>query len=412
MRSSFAVYSIGSVINVAVSYVLLIVFSNYLTKVEYAAYGYYSAIVALSLILFNFGHKETFFKACSLRDIRLLRRISLSYILLQSLLLFIALALFFVDTALGIITLHAIVGNWVLSINHVNRGLGAYNKDALAIGIHRLLWLAGCGVMIWFGVELNHVDLFALAGAASVLILLLFFPVGGLRLMHLPKSAGRLFARVKRARHSNHLLFKYCLIEFSTVAYLKLDMLFLKYFGISEPRMAEYFLSNQIFEAAVMIVTPIGYFFFNQYAERIRSEKLGVGSIDRSVLSYVAALIGLVVLGQGIWWLVGEWLLGTMFSKYAGSFELVLFSLTALYPVVLNIILSSYLILHHKEKRYVAICLVGLAANLIGNTILIPQWDVYGAIYSRIITESVMTVLLLLYIRHLMQAHRTRHAVV
>ncbi|GEA07038.1 hypothetical protein KUL42_17990 [Alteromonas sp. KUL42] len=180
--------------------------------------------------------------------------------------------------------------------------------------------------------------------------------------------------------------------------------MFLRHFDIDQAKAADYFLSTQILDASVMLLTPIGYFFFNQYAKELRGEKIVANNRGNvSILRYIALLVSLVALGQLLWMFIGQWLLVTMFEKYLNSYEIILALLTTLYPLVINLIVSSYMILQHKEKQYMKICFIGLAVNVMFNLLLIPLLEVYGAVYSRLLTETSMTLLLVLYLK----SHKT-----
>lgn len=404
MRAKFTIYSVGSALNIALSYALLIVFSTHLSKPDYATYGYYTAVIALVVMVINFGHKETLLKACSLQNIFVLKRVSFTYFLVQCTLLLVCCILLLIEPQIGVVFLTAVVTNWLLTINHVNRGLGDYFKDGIATALHRLLWLIACLFYIYAEVDIGYLDLFILSLLSSLVAISILFPKNGKHFLKLPFFIHLLKRRCVILTRDTNTLFKFFLIEFATVAYLKVDIVFLRHFNIDQAKAADYFLSTQILDASVMLLTPIGYFFFNQYAKELRDEKIVASNRGNvSILRYIALLVSLVALGQLLWMFIGQWLLVTMFEKYLNSYEIILALLTTLYPLVINLIVSSYMILQHKEKQYMKICFIGLAVNVMFNLLLIPLLEVYGAVYSRLLTETSMTLLLVLYLK----SHKT-----
>lgn len=112
------------------------------------------------------------------------------------------------------------------------------------------------------------------------------------------------------------------MIEFATIVYLKVDMLLLAYYDVEQASVAGYFLSIQILEAAVMLLTHVGYFSFNQYAKNSETQNREGDNAHRSVFKFIAMLTGLAAVGNFTWYVGGEWLLATVINKYIDSFEM------------------------------------------------------------------------------------------
>ena len=142
----FIFYALMTLINVTLSYILLVIFANNMSKNDYAEFGLYNTIFALALIGFNFGHKEILFKASSFNDKQLLVNSAQSYLMWQLLLLSCCGILFLFSPVLAVIALNFIVINWLYVAASIHRGRGRYSKDAIALPLHRLVWLGGC---IW-----------------------------------------------------------------------------------------------------------------------------------------------------------------------------------------------------------------------------------------------------------------------
>lgn len=391
---SFFFYTIFSISSVLISYFLLIVFSAYLSKEEYAEYGLLTAIFSLVMIGFNFGHKELLFKSCSLKDDDAFISTLNSFVRLQLILLLVIFLLwpFLGDTA--IISLAFICSNWLLILNHINRGSGNYVKDAISFTIQRSLWLLGCYIVISIFGNITHVDVFSVMLLSTLITLLLVVPS---RIKSLSSiQIGSVFKGTPQWR----VLQKYFIIEFATVAYLKFDMVMLKFLSVKSSSIAEYFLSIQLLEGAILIISPIGYFFFNRLATLAQRRDFEFSLLPKLAAKYVFFLLLIVIMGHCIWGFWGDFLLQSLFPKYLQSYKLVLFNLFVLYPIAINIILSSYLLLKHRELDYVYICLTALFISLIGNYAAIPHWGVYGAITIKIVTEfSIMLMLIYITIR-------------
>ena len=228
--------------------------------------------------------------------------------------------------------------------------------------------------------------------------------------LSIPKSLNNVCQFWQGSVKNRSLLIKYCVIEFTTVAYLKLDMLFLKWFKVTPSLIADYYLSIQIFEASILIITPIGYFFFNRYAKQFKDNKVPFCFVLNMVLKFCTVMFGIILLGHMLWLLVGRNLLLLMFPDYLGSFELVIWNLFALYPLAVNIILSNYLIVNHQERGYMKVCFIALLVNIIANTLLIPLWSVQGAVVTRILTELFLCLSLVGFIYLLWRKQRVNYA--
>lgn len=390
---AYAMYAVLALVNVGVSYALLVFLASNLSKEDYALYGLLTTIMSLGLIVGNFGHKEAVFKfAAERRFENLLNALSsfstwsLFFVSLSSLTL-----LFDLTTGTAAFAFYALL--CVTLVNAYNRGHGRYTLDAVALPIYRGLWLCGSIGVTYFAVQLTTFHVFF---AALLAALITFCVVGRYQCCLRALKSIRSFS----LPWSNPTLIKFLMIEFATVAYLKVDILLLNYFDIGESVIAEYFLSTQIFEAAVLLLTPLGFFFFNQSAKLMRETKnRNNNGVIKTLSKYVVILISFAALGHLIWYLIGQWLLETMFSKYLDSYELILFLLFTLYPLVANIILSNFMILQHSEKHYMVICFVGLATNLVFNISLLSSWGVHGAIFSRFVTEAIMVLLIIVYLK-------------
>ena len=78
LNMHYAVYLGYGVLNVSISYALLLFLANRLSIADYALYGVISSVVGLALIALNFGHKEALLKFESQSNDEELKRLAAS----------------------------------------------------------------------------------------------------------------------------------------------------------------------------------------------------------------------------------------------------------------------------------------------------------------------------------------------
>jgi O-antigen/teichoic acid export membrane protein len=387
INKSYSLYATFAAANVVISYGLLVFLANTLSKSDYATYGVMTTLMSLCLILLNFGHKEALFKYFSQGKATQIRVTSGS--LKAWLLLFFSLSLcmFAISTAAGA----AALAFWALYlltvVSHINRGRGDYWRDAMALPLYRGSWLLAGLLVIVLGGSLNATSVFVLAALSSLLALVAIKGVTVLR--NLLDDTG-----TAKLPIFNPTLRNFFLLEVTTVAYMKLDVLMLKAAYVDDELIAEYFFAIQVFEAAMLVLAPLSYLFFNRYNQHLK--RRASSSLLKQVLPFAGVMLFVTVAIGGGWWLVGEWLLTLMFPDYVNSFMLVNLLLLALFPMGLSMLLSHALFAQDKEALYVKICAAGFLICLLGNAILIPEFAGFGAAGARLITELLIITLLLL----------------
>jgi O-antigen/teichoic acid export membrane protein len=383
----FAIYTVGTIVNIVASYAVLVLLTNQLSKESFATYGLFNTVFSLLLIFINFGAKESVFKYASTGNHSHLSA-SLSWFFCWQLVFLLGcLIVAIVNLQIALIATCFVVMSWLLVINGFNRGLGNYLKDAISLPIHRLAWLFGCILYIQFSADTFDYTIAFYTSLLATLITVLVV------------SDKRLF----QIRFPNYKLLKppeaftrFFLIELAIVAYTKVDMLLLRSLGVSTEESANYYFSVQVLDAAVLILAPISYFFFNRFAKRqtevVRDEAL--------ILKYAVAMVILVLTGQICWLGGGELILSWVFPQYVDSNSLINLFLFALYPVAINYILSSTVILSNNELPYAKLCGCAFLVYLLVSIVLVPEMEAEGAIVSRIITEFFIAVgLFIFYIR-------------
>lgn len=376
---SFWFYACATLTNFVCSYAILYVLTNYLSKTHYADYGLYNSIFSLCLIVFNFGIKESVFKLASKREFSELKNTLNWFVNWQCIVFTAILILCWWDYTLAVVAMTFVVLSWLFVAAAYFRGISNYLKDAFCLPVQRLLWLLSLVAMLFLLPSISFVHIFVASFIATLFTLLMM--VRGERYMYQFKS------RFKPPT----LVYKFFLIEAAILTYTRVDVPLLKGVGIESYAIAEYYISVQIFDAAVLVLTPISYFFFNSIAEKLKLQMSGQYSL---MIKYSACLLSLVIIGQISWHFLGDLFLACFASQYLESGENISLFIWALYPLVVNLILSSYLILRDAETSYGIACSVGLLCYLLVAWVLIPDFGTRGAIYSRLIVESLLTIFL------------------
>lgn len=376
----FSAYSLASGLGVVAGYCILLLTTNYLSKESYANFALYNSVFSLILIFFNFGTKESIYKYASKGIKEQLNKIINWYLKWQILLIGVAVLACLWEMKIVVIFLSFLVLGWVYVVSSYNRGTGDYLKDAIAIPLQRLLWFLMLLVLIFLLQTLTYVHVFFSSLIASLIVFFVVLNKGGL----LPE-------KITRENKPPSVLVKFLLIEAGIVAYTKVDVLILKTFDIQANKIANYYFSLQVFEAAILILAPISYFFFNSYATSQTTNNIGINML----IKYAMVMFGVVLIGHVTWLFFGSALLAMFFPQYSEAYDLIVFYLWALYPISLNYLLSSYLILNDKEIVYALTCGFILILFVVGCSYLVQHYQEWGILYGRLSIEFVLSFILL-----------------
>ena len=187
------------------------------------------------------------------------------------------------------------------------------------------------------------------------------------------------------------VLLKFMLIELATIAYLKLDVVMLGYWFGATDRLANYVLSIQIFEAAVLFLTPVAYFYFNQ----INLHKRPL-SIDTGESYFYFGIMCVFAIGIYIgWYYLGGALVEGFFPSYTDVYILTSTLLLSLMPMAMSMLLMYRLIHLDRESTYAIVCAIGFVVCMSSNFLLIPLYGVQGAAWARLGTEVVILLALM-----------------
>lgn len=384
--SSFFTYFLSAILNLFVSYGLLVLLLRALPKEQYGQYGLYISVFSMLLILFNFGHKEIIFKFSSQfnTDDKSARLYSAFQTFSQwNLVLFIAIqALLLIDITWYIVAMAFLLNSWLITGAAYHRGQADYRLDAFALPMQRSFWLIGCIAIYFFLDEISLNQVFCAAVVATLMCLLyIILPI-----------FNKLKSVAFNQKHDNSqmkLLFNFFIIEIASVFYLKSDILLLRLFDLDLAIIADYFFAIQLFEIIVLIIMPIGYFYFNALSKKNN----GIEGLN--LKKYLFPMLGLVVCAHFGILLLAPIIFPIVIPNYTSSINSVLLIIFSLYPVAINILLSSQLIFENKEVAYAKICFFALGFNLILNALLIPNLEIQGVLLTKFLTECLITLLLL-----------------
>jgi O-antigen/teichoic acid export membrane protein len=283
-----------------------------------------------------------------------------------------------------------LVNSWMITLAAYHRGYADYSKDAWVLALQRLLWLSFSLCSYFILNRLGLITLFFCGLLATGLcVVWLYWPIQRIESVKLNASA--LLSNPLKTGQMK-LLLSYLVIEVSSVFYLKSDVLLLRLFDFKSVVIADYFFAIQVFEIAVLVLMPIGYFYFNRL-NRIDPQQRA----QLSIIPMLMVLFTMLVLMQGGFAWLAPMVFPLMAPKYVESINVVLWVMCSLYPVAVNILLSSQLIVANKERLYAKICFVALLFNLIANGVLIPSIGLNSVITVKFLTE-LLIMLLLLYV--------------
>lgn len=248
--------------------------------------------------------------------------------------------------------------------------------------LYRALWLLGCAAIAWVGSPMSLTVVFGLGSLAA---LLTFFLLGGHKIV--PELSG--FPEQLSLPFSNPTLRQFFYIEVATVAYIKVDVLLLAFLGAPSGDIASYFFSIQLFEAALLVLMPLGYLFFN------RINGTDSPSVKRAALFVFGGGVILLSLVPMLGWAVmGQTLLETLFASYVSSNATTAVLLIALLPWGLASLFSYWLVAQDRERLVAWVFFMGLLSHLILNAVLIPTWGIQGAAWARVATECFIASML------------------
>jgi len=129
---------------------------------------------------------------------------------------------------------------------------------------------------------------------------------------------------------------------------------------------------------------------FARFAHQEDKEKIRVlveGAFKIMFAFCIPVIVGGVILGSSLL----PYIFGSGYSSGGGAFIVLLFSILAMYPLV---ILSNYVFAHDKQRKTVLFPLVGAIFNIILNFLLVPPYGMIGASFATLVSFFVYTFLM------------------
>lgn len=378
MIRNYATYTLINIVNIAVSLVLMVFFVNKLSTKDYSVLGVYAAFLSIVIVFINFGHKEALFKCSSKRqtDKLLSNCASAMRLVLIGGCVFLVIGGF--NRELMLAAFYLLSMHLLQIMASINRGFGNIFRDAGAILMYRIGWLVIAFCFFYFSDEnltASHVFL------AGIIVASLIIPMIAKKEWFIISKRDEL-SDAKAARLST--LKRFFLIELLTTAYLKVDVIILKLSGYDATNISSYYLSVQLLEAALLLMAPLAYLFFN-LANNALNRNSEFDIMKPATLTLVVASFGVFS-----WYLVGEWLLALFFPQYIDSFSLSLLLLSTAIPASINMVLSYQVVARNLEYDYLRIIFIGLVSMVASTLFLESILNVYSPAFGKLLSEVIM----------------------
>lgn len=129
---------------------------------------------------------------------------------------------------------------------------------------------------------------------------------------------------------------------------------------------------------------------FSRFAHQEDKEKIRVlveGAFKIMFAFCIPVVVGGVILGSSLL----PYIFGGGYSSGGGAFIVLLFSILAIYPLV---ILSNYVFAHDKQRKTVLFPLVGAISNVVLNFLLVPSYGMIGASCATVFSFFIYTFLM------------------
>jgi len=166
--------------------------------------------------------------------------------------------------------------------------------------------------------------------------------------------------------------------------YLRVDVIMLGVLADAE-EVGLYFTATRCLEAAFMIPNILMLATFPRLV-RESDPRPAVRRLATVLFALsVVALAALIV--------IARWVVPAVYGDELGRIALLLLVLSpAVLPVYLGYLFTQALVAAERERRYLAIALSGLLANIALNAVLIPRLGGVGAAVATVVTELAITV--------------------
>jgi O-antigen/teichoic acid export membrane protein len=189
----------------------------------------------------------------------------------------------------------------------------------------------------------------------------------------------------------------FTLLSFLAVLQNKVDTLLLG-FLIDYHTVGHYQLAFRVVIASLFVPIVINSVLFPQIA----AHRLSAAN-RRLLITRAGVLLVVGVTGTGVVWGGATVLTSLLYGGLAAEVAPLLQSMAFLFPITfLRLLCSSTLLALSYETRVLQISALGVGINLLVNSALIPVYGVYGAVYARLVSESVELGIFAGYLWHFM----------
>jgi O-antigen/teichoic acid export membrane protein len=232
------------------------------------------------------------------------------------------------------------------------------------------------------GTLTSIVTCYILANFMLVLIALVLMSkkIGGIRLVWNPDSAKTIFKAS----------FPFFVIALLSLIHFKIDSIMI---GFLKPysEVATYEAAYKLLEASRFIIVPIGMIFFPIFSEMAGQKQWKeIQRLFKKMLLRLGAIGSLIMIMVGL--TAGVIIPAVFGPKYNDSIlvlKILYFSVPFLYiGMVSSLVAKSILI----EKRVIKIMLICVIANILLNSLAIPQWGAMGAAWTTLVTQVLLAV--------------------
>lgn len=280
------------------------------------------------------------------------------------------------------------VGFWLMSNQQVLVGVFQkylrMDKVALAEFLGRLVQLGLVVLFIWQDLGFLFI-ISALVGGSIVNFLLIFF----------------LSQKYIRISFQFDFVFWLALLKKSlplalaiifTVIYFKLDTIMLSLMkplaDVGIYNLAYKFLESMLFFPAMFVGLVMPLMSKYAFSAREKFKKITQETLNFLLIFVVPLIIGTFFLSERIVVLIA----GNDFILSAGVLNVLI---VAGGIIFLGILFSNMIIALEKQKSLIYIYGIGAIINLAANLVFIPKYSYYGAAWTTILTELIVTVLML-----------------
>lgn len=185
--------------------------------------------------------------------------------------------------------------------------------------------------------------------------------------------------------------FPFFVAELAITLYIRMDVLFLNYFGIPKSQIGEYAAAFRICEAVIMFSAPIGVLVFRD----VRRITGPIEKFRKRFLKFVTASVLVSLVAASLTALFADDIVSALYGdEFGGSVQwMVIFSLM-LFFVLPNMVLNQVALATGKEGLTMRTVLFAAMVNGALNFFLIPSYGVTTSAWAKVAAEALVFVLM------------------